>query len=161
MAVYVLTMQSVTGPEISMSIEIQGLTPLLSVFDMCRALAFYRDLLGCSVIQTSPSLSSNSDHVNWVMLRLGDATFMLNTAYDPEDQPSAPEPARFAGHRDTTLYFHCPRVDDAYRELRERGLEIPAPSIAPYGMKQLYISDPDENGLCFQWPASSNHASQE
>ncbi len=144
-----------------MTIEVQGLTPLLSVFDMPRALAFYRDQLGCSVTQTSPPLSSNPDHVNWATLRFGDANFMLNTAYDPEDQPSAPEPARFAGHRDTTLYFACPSVDEAYRELLARGLKVAPPSIAPYGMKQLYFNDPDENGLCFQWQESSKTANQE
>jgi uncharacterized glyoxalase superfamily protein PhnB len=161
MAVRVLHIGWVFRQEIPMAIEIQGLTPLLSVFDMPRALAFYRDMLGCSAIQTSPPLSSNPDHVNWVMLRLGDATFMLNTAYDPENQPAAPEPARFAGHRDTTLYFACLNVDGAYRDLQERGLEIAPPSIAPYGMKQLYLNDPDENGLCFQWPASAKPESQE
>jgi hypothetical protein len=26
------------------------------------------------------------------------------------------------------------------------------PKVAPYGMKQLYASDPDGFGVCFQWP---------
>jgi glyoxylase I family protein len=28
------------------------------------------------------------------------------------------------------------------------------PKVAPYGMKQLYVRDPDGYGLCFQWPAT-------
>jgi hypothetical protein len=33
---------------------------------------------------------------------------------------------------------------------------VPAdpPKVAPYGMKQLYVTDPDGYILCFQWPAS-------
>jgi len=27
------------------------------------------------------------------------------------------------------------------------------PSVAPYGMKQLYLQDPDRYELCFQWKA--------
>ncbi len=53
-----------------MSIEIQGLAPLLQVFDMPTSIAFYRDVLGFKVITTSPALSENPDDVNWAMLRL-------------------------------------------------------------------------------------------
>jgi len=28
----------------------------------------------------------------------------------------------------------------------------PVPKVAPYGMKQLYVRDPDGYNLCFQWP---------
>lgn len=134
-----------------MAIEVQGLTPLLSVFEMPRALSFYRDLLGFSVVQTSPLLSDNPDHVNWAMLRLNNSAIMLNTAYDPDDQPAQPEAERFAGHGDTCLYFDCPDVDAAYRTLRERGVDPEPPKIAPYGMNQLYLKDPDGYSLCFQW----------
>lgn len=36
-----------------MALEIEGLCPLLEVFDMPKAMAFYRDLLGFEVIATS------------------------------------------------------------------------------------------------------------
>ena len=33
-------------------------------------------------------------------------------------------------------------------------LDLKEPKVAPYGMRQLYLTDPDGYGLCFQWPAS-------
>jgi glyoxylase I family protein len=89
--------------------------------------------------------------VNWVMLELGAATIMLNTAYDPEDVPKAPDTPRWSGHQDTCLYFACPDVDEAYEELVARGLKTGPPKVARYGMKQLYLTDPDGFEICFQW----------
>jgi uncharacterized glyoxalase superfamily protein PhnB len=136
-----------------MAIEIQGVAPLLQVFDMPTSIRFYRDVLGFEVVGTAPKLSDDPDDVNWAMLRLSDATVMLNTAYEPETRPDKPEPGRFGGHRDTCLYFGCPDVDAAYRHLREKGLDVMEPRIAHYGMKQLYLSDPDQYCICFQWTA--------
>lgn len=134
-------------------IAVKGLAPLLSVFDMPVALRFYRDVLGFVVTGTSPALSDNPDHVNWSMLDLDGATIMLNTAYDPEDQPASPDSSRWSGHQDTCIYLGCPDVDAAYQYLLLRGLQLDSPKVAPYGMKQLYFTDPDGYGLCFQWKA--------
>lgn len=134
-----------------MPLDVEGLSPLLSVFDMPRAIGFYRDLLGFKVTATSPALSDNPDHVNWSMLELDGTSIMLNTAYDPEDQPLSPDTSRWSGHADTCIFFGCPDVDAAYQFLRAKGLELDPPKIAPYGMKQLYFKDPDGYGLCFQW----------
>jgi uncharacterized glyoxalase superfamily protein PhnB len=41
-------------------------------------------------------------------------------------------------------------VDGAYEHLRSKGLEVKPPKVAPYGMKQLNVSDPDGYALCFQ-----------
>lgn len=120
---------------------------------MPLAIRFYRDILGFRVSETSPSLSENPDHVNWAMLELNDSTIMLNTAYDPEDQPASPDASRWAGHSDTCLFFGCPDVDGAYAHLLAHGIKLAPPKIAPYGMKQLYLTDPDGYSLCFQWRA--------
>jgi glyoxylase I family protein len=133
-----------------MAIEILGLAPLLQVFDMPVSIRFYRDVVGFRVAATSPPLSTNPDDVNWAMLELDGTILMLNTAYEPESRPSAPEPERFAGHKDTGLFFGCPDVDGAYRHFLDEGLSIEPPKVAHYGMKQLYLSDPDGYGLCFQ-----------
>jgi uncharacterized glyoxalase superfamily protein PhnB len=134
-------------------IDIQGVATLLSVFYMPTAIAFYRDVLGFTVTGRSPALSDDPDHVNWSMLELNGATIMLNTAYDPEDQPLGRDEERWVAHNDTCLFFGCPDVDAAYAHLREKGLEIEPPKIAHYGMKQLYLKDPDGYCLCFQWKA--------
>ena len=87
------------------------------------------------------------------MLELGDATIMLNTAYDDGERPENPDPTRIAAHHDTCIYFGCPDVDAAYEHLKANGIDSGPPSVAPYGMKQLYVRDPDNYNLCFQWPA--------
>ena len=133
-----------------MSIEVRGVCVLLQVFDMPTSVRFYRDVLGFEVVQTSVR---EGDQFDWGMLRLGEATLMLNTAYEQEYRPPQPDKVLVAGHGDTCLYFGCPDVDAAYRHLLDHGVEVEEPKVAPYGMKQLYLRDPDGYALCFQWPA--------
>jgi len=133
-----------------MSIDVRGVCVLLQVFDMPTSVRFYRDVLGFEVIQTSPR---EGDQFDWGLLRLNGAEVMLNTAYEQEYRPSQPESARVAAHGDTCLYFGAPDVDAVYRHLRSRGIDVAEPKVAPYGMKQLYVRDPDGYALCFQWPA--------
>jgi glyoxylase I family protein len=78
---------------------------------------------------------------------------MLNTAYDEGRRPPASDPKRFMTHEDTALYFGAPDLDAVYAHLRNCGIEANEPKIAPYGMKQLYVRDPDGFALCFQWKA--------
>ena len=132
-----------------MSIEVQGISPLLEVFDMPTSLAFYRDKLGFRVTGDS----GRGDESGWVMLELGNATIMLNTAYDDDgERPETQDPVRVAAHHDTCIYFGCPNVDGAYEHLKAVGIQCDPPKTAPYGMKQLYVTDPDNFNLCFQWP---------
>lgn len=131
-----------------MGIDVRGLSPLLEVFDMPTSLAFYRDKLGFRVTGDS----GQGDDSGWVMLELGDSTIMLNTAYDDGERPNAPDSARADAHSDTCIYFGCPDPDAAYKYLKEQGVILNPPANAPYGMRQLYLSDPDGYNLCFQWP---------
>jgi uncharacterized glyoxalase superfamily protein PhnB len=127
-----------------------GSVPLIQVFDMRTSLRFYRETLGFTVKECSEP----GDDCDWAWLENNGAELMLNTAYEREDRPPEPDPARIAAHADTTIFIGCPDVDSAYAHLRFAGLEIPPPKIAPYGMKQLSFSDPDGYGICFQWPGS-------
>ncbi|QQS48934.1 MAG: VOC family protein [Acidobacteriota bacterium] len=135
-----------------MAIEIRGSAPLLQVFDMPTALAFYRDVLGFEVLEQAPP----GDDCDWAMLRLGGVDLMLNTAYEKPDRPPTPDPERMAGHTDFTLYFGCPDVDATYAHLSERGIEVDPPSITSYGFKSISLRDPDGYGLCFHWPADQS-----
>ncbi len=138
-----------------MAIEVRGVAPLLEVYDMPASVRFYRDLLGFTVVTTSPSLGGQ-DRFHWCLLRLGGAEIMLNTAYEFDDErPAIPDPGRVAAHNDTCLYFGCPDVDAAYKELLAAGVSVRQPMVAPYGMKQMYLRDPDGFSLCFQWPAKN------
>lgn len=129
--------------------DIHGVAQLLQVFDMPTALHFYRDVLGFTVW----AASEPGDHCNWAGLRLNGAEVMLNTAYEAAHRPPAPDPARIAGHSDTCLFFGCEDLDAAYRHLCAQGLNVNQPKVAPYGMKQLWFTDPDGCGLCFQHPS--------
>jgi catechol 2,3-dioxygenase-like lactoylglutathione lyase family enzyme len=131
-----------------MPIEIDRMTPLLSVFNMPTALKFYRDVLGFEV----GADSGNGDDSSWVWLRLGDVNLMLNDQYEPGSVPESAPADRTKWHHDTCLYFRCPDPDAAYEYLRSKEIACEKPKNAPYGMKQLYVHDPDGYNLCFQWP---------
>jgi glyoxylase I family protein len=134
-----------------MSIEVSHLTTLLSVFDMPTSLKFYRDILGFAVTQDT----GQGDQSGWVMLQKSGVSLMLNTAYDDDERPAAPNPAHHSIHQETVLYFLCPDPQAAYEFLRSKGLQLDPPTIAYYGMKQVYVRDPDGYMLCFQCQAES------
>lgn len=127
--------------------KVEYLTPLLSVFSMPRSLGFYRDILGFEVV----SDSGDGDDSSWVWVRWGDLHLMLNDQYEPGHVPEAELPDRRKWHHDTCLHFGCRDVDGMYDFLRSKALEIDPPKDAPYGMRQLYLSDPDGYNICFQW----------
>jgi len=119
---------------------------------MPASLRFYRDVLGFSEV----AKSGQGDAVGWAWLRHGDdASLMLNTAHDTDDRPDRPDPARVAAHGDTILYLGCEDLEGAYRYLVEHGIQAGRPEVAPYGMKQLYATDPDGYKVCLQWPTES------
>jgi len=117
------------------------------------SLGFYRDVLGFEVIGSAPP-GASEDRFGWVWLQHGDTEIMLNTAYDPDDvRPPRPEAHRVVAHGDTGLFIGTPDVDGVYEHLRARGIDVQPPNTTHYGMKQLYVTDPDGFGLCFQWAA--------
>src|SRR4029077_13677830 len=138
---FAMRSQSVSmSREATVAIEIRRMAPLLPVFKMPASIKFYRDVLGFEVVTTS---NPRGEHFDWALLRLQGVELMLNTAYEEDARPPAPDPARLAAHEDRCFYFGCPDVDAAYGHLRARGIAAKEPKVAPYGMKQLYVSDPD------------------
>jgi glyoxylase I family protein len=135
-----------------MATDLRGVCPLLQVYDMPTSLRFYRDVLGFEAVSTSPKI--REDYYHWVWLKQGQAEIMLNTAYESdEERPAQQDAARTAAHEDTCLYFSCPHVHATYEELRRKGAPVQEPKVAPYGMTQMYLRDPDGYALCYQWPA--------
>jgi glyoxylase I family protein len=125
-----------------------GLTPLIGVFDMPTALAFYRDLLGFTVVFASPEVETAEgrfSHFMW--LRFGGAEIMLNTQYDSNERPMQPPEKKSKG---AVFYIHCSDVELAYRELTERGLKAERPKMAPYGLRLFTVEDPDGYTIVFQ-----------
>jgi glyoxylase I family protein len=134
-----------------MAFIIESLAPMLMVFDMPRAIAFYRDVLGFEVVTTSPPRSQ--DDFDWGLLRRDGRELMLNTAYDHDARPAAPDSGRVVAHEDTALFFACPDLDAVYKHLRAHGIAAKEPTVAYYGMRQVWLKDPDGYVICFQWRA--------
>ena len=133
-----------------MRLELEGFAPLLQVFDMRTSLAFYRDVLGFELVEQS----GPGDDFDWGLLRREGIALMLNTAYEAHARPAAPDGARVAAHDDVGLYFGCRDLRAAHAHLRAHGVEVAPPTVAPYGMEQLWLSDPDGYTVCLQWPAT-------
>lgn len=127
-----------------MALALDGIAPLLRVLDMARSVAFYRDVLGFSVMATEPRGAADC---TWCMLALGDIAIMLDAG------PGAPSvaPGPPAEHR-ISLYFACVDVDAAYAALVKRGYPMSPPATTGHGMRQLVMRDPDGVELCFQHP---------
>lgn len=137
--------------------EVLGVCPYFEVYDMPTSVHFYRDLLGFEIVTTSPALGGK-DRFHWCMLRLGGAEVMLNTAYETDgERPSREEHLQARKYREACLFFGTPDVDGAYAELVAKGVVVNRPpKVAHYGMKQMYLQDPDGFGLCFQWSAADS-----
>jgi hypothetical protein len=75
---------------------------------------------------------------------------MLNTAYERENRPVSLDRLRMAAHDDTAWFFDCPDPVAANAYLCGRGVKAKAPVTTHYGMRQVYVSDPDGCSLCFQ-----------
>src|ERR1700724_120681 len=99
-----------------MAITLTGITPLLEVFDLPASIAFYRDVLGFELV--------SGDDSWWCMLKLGEVSLMLNTAYERDERPAAPDPARVVGHSDGELYFNTPDADAVYEHIRAKGWAV-------------------------------------
>ena len=140
------------GRCVEMKIIIRGLCPLIQVFDMDNSLRFYCDLLGFEIVQ-------KAEGGGWAWLRHGTAELMLNTAYDDDERPEKPDPARSLGHQDTSLFIGCPNIDSAYEYFHSKGVNVSKPKVAWYGMKQMSVKDPDGFEICFQWKAETHPAS--
>lgn len=136
-----------------MTIEIRGMAPLIQVYDIGISLHFYRDILGFT-LTSSPNWSG--EYLDWALLEWGEVQLMLNTIYERDSHPPQPDAARSVHHDDTCLYFSCPDVDGAYEHFRAKGLKIDPPKNAGYGMRQLYLHDPDGYNICFQWPVAAD-----
>lgn len=124
------------------------ITPLFEVYDMQTSIRFYQDVMGFRIAETS----SPGDYT-WAMLEKDGATLMLNTAYDEGERPGEPDPARRIGHRDAELFIPCNDVDGAYASLKGAGASVDAPFTTHFGMRQLWVTDPDGFRLCLNQPA--------
>jgi hypothetical protein len=79
----------------------------------------------------------------WCRLERGGASIMLQQA-EAEDGPAE------GRGRGVAFYFICDDADAVYTELTSRGLPLEKPTVAYYGMKQLFVPEPDGYSICFE-----------
>jgi uncharacterized glyoxalase superfamily protein PhnB len=123
---------------------VRQLVPLLAVSDVQRSVEFYRDRLGF----TLTGQAENEGKLFWCSMARDGSAIMLQEAKDEDG------PAKERG-RGVSFYFVCEDADAVYAELTSRGLQIGAPTVASYGMKQVAVPEPDGYYLCFESPAAA------
>lgn len=109
----------------------------LLVADTERALAFYRDLLGLTVIVERPELGFPG-----AWLRVGDQQIHLLELPNPDPAKGRPE----HGGRDRHLALIVQDLEGLARRMEEAGL---AYSRSRSGRAALFCRDPDANALEF------------
>ncbi len=125
--------------------NVRAALPLLYVADIERSRAFYCDKLGFTLADRWDADGA----LNWCRLVKEGASIMLQRA-------EAADVAHLRQERsDVMLYFLCENVDDLCTEFQGRGLDVPAPEVAFYGMKQLILRDPDGRSICFENPVAT------
>jgi glyoxylase I family protein len=122
------------------SAKLRELWPLLTVEDIARSMAFYRDKLGFEVVAEANS----GGNTYWCRVVRQGCSLMLQQAEPAEDGPAA------GRGRGVTLFLLCDDVDALHVELVERGLALAPPENAHYGMRQVFVPEPDGYGLCFE-----------
>lgn len=129
---------------------LRHLTPMLSVADMARSLAFYRDTLGLELLNTL----EHEGRIGWAVLGAGgrpdgdDGPCRVELMLSAEDQPCAggdPLP----GRRALVLYFNPDDVTAYHAELRARGVAVGELTRTYYGMLEFRLEDPDGYPLWF------------
>lgn len=127
-----------------MPLTLNGLIPMFEVFDLPKSVAFYRDVLGFEMV--------SGDESFWCMLKSGVTTIMLNTAYEADERPPAPDAARVRGHGDASLYLSTPDPAAVYAQLSAKGWPATEPAVTGYGMREVKTKDPDGFPLSFICP---------
>ena len=108
--------------------------------DVARALTFYRDLLGLTVLEEF----RGGDRLVYARLKsqAGDSTIALHL--------QAPaEPLNTGGVR---LYFEVRELDEFCKELEAAGAKFSKPpAMMPWGWKHAYLDDPDGHEISLYW----------
>jgi len=127
------------------------LVPLCYVEDIGASVDFYTRVLDFRMTHSWEP----DGRLTWCQVTRGGAAVMLQRM-TPKDTFVEP---RGDG---VTFYFHCDDAMDVYERLVDRGIAVDPPIITFYGMKQVFVTDPDGYRLCFQNPAdppaSEGHA---
>ncbi len=116
-----------------------GVSPVLLVSDVERAVAYWRDRLGfeCDVYGAPP---------NFVVATRDDATVLMALC----DDPAKIVPNWRIVDKVWNAYIRVDDVDAIYAEVQERGAGIDYTLYdAPSGMREFGVQDPDGHDIAF------------
>lgn len=119
--------------------QTMSVVPLLWVKNIERSIRFY-EKIGFKISETWKPLA----RTQWCRVELHGAALMLQQSDDLESQYPIGQ------DNGIQLYFITDDVDVIYHQMRARGIEVSAPKIEFYGMKQVFLTDPDGRTLCFE-----------
>jgi lactoylglutathione lyase len=107
--------------------------PIITTPDLARALRFYRDLLGCTVVYEFPGPDGDASYVG---LDLGQSHLGIGRDRSVADGPN----------QRLSLWVYAEDVDAAVALLREAGVAIEEdPVDQPWGERTAKVLDPDGN----------------
>ncbi len=115
--------------------------PLLWVKNIEKSIRFYEEI-GFKMSATWQP----QDEIQWCRVEFHDAALMLQQINDLDAKQQISEDYGIQ------LYFITENVDVVYHQIRARGIDVSPPKIEFYGMKQVFVSDPDGRTLCFESP---------
>ena len=123
---------------------VRQLWPLLAVDDIDRSINFYQGKLGFSIVGRAEA----DGRLFWCRLERGGASIMLQQA-DEEDGPAGDR------GRGVAFFFVCDDAEQLHAEFSSRGVQLAGVTVAEYGMKQLFVPEPDGYSICFESPTES------
>ena len=126
--------------------SLTGISPVLLVADIDRAVAYYRDRLGftCELYGDPPDFATADRDGVTILLALAD------------------EPERLVPHWHIVdnmwnAYIRVDDVDVIYAEVQERGAGIDYTIYnAPHGFREFGVQDPDGHDIAFGQPLSDS-----
>ena len=127
------------------ALSIRSVVPLLTVYDVHRSIAFYRDVLGFEVEATFEWRGG----FGWASLCRDHITLMLNAAVAPDARSPDGDTER---SKDVTFYVGASNVDQVRRKFIEDGRNVGDLYETYYGMRQFALFDPDGYKLVLQEP---------
>lgn len=128
----------------------------LMVADMVRSIAFYRDVIGMTVKMTvSPDRetefgANDGANVAFAILEWNGAELMLQTQHSLSQElpifagPTMPAPS-------TAIYVRGLHPDTVKDRVQHANI-VKGPFLQWYGMRELYLRDPDGHIVCLTAP---------
>ena len=107
--------------------------PVLRVSDYARARRFYTDILGFDVVE-----EAGEPVAGFGIFRAGSAQIFLIAWNGPE-----------AEYHAWRVYLYPENLDAFVDTLRDAGQSFKGPTKTEYGTREVELSDPDGNVLCF------------